>query len=143
MKKALMLVLSVVFGSILMGCQASEQAVEQSGVQSITGTVAYRERIALPDNAVVTITLQDVSLADAPAKVLAKHRFETNGAQVPFNFDLAYDSKKIDARHRYSVSARIEVDGKLRFITDTMNAVITDENNTQVVDLRLIGVRGK
>ncbi|NMU26748.1 lipo-like protein, partial [Vibrio parahaemolyticus] len=78
--------------------------------------VAYRERIALPPNAVVTIALEDVSLADAPAKVLAKQTFETEGKQVPLSFELSYDSNEIKPNHRYSVRARIEVDGKLRFI---------------------------
>ncbi|EEX92727.1 lipoprotein-related protein [Vibrio orientalis CIP 102891 = ATCC 33934] len=124
-----------------MGCQSEQAETEQAAVESITGTLAYRERIALPDDAVVTITLQDISLADAPAKVIAKHRFETAGSQVPFEFDLAYDPAKIEARHRYSVSARIEVNGKLKFITDTSYPVVTDADKTDNVDLRLIGVR--
>ncbi len=140
MKKALALVTSVVLGAVLMGCQASEEKVEEVKHDSITGTVAYRERIALPDNAVVEVSLQDISLADAPAKVISTHRFETNGAQVPFEFSLTYDANKIEPRHRYSVSARIEVDGKLRFITDMNYGVITDENNTDNVNLRLISV---
>ncbi|NAX20579.1 YbaY family lipoprotein, partial [Vibrio sp. V39_P1S14PM300] len=57
--------------------------------------------------------------------------------------DIEYDGSKIKPGHTYSISARIEIDGKLRFITDTMNAVITDENNTQKVDLRLISVAGQ
>lgn len=138
MKKALALVMSVVLGAVLMGCQMSEEQVKEAKMDSITGTVFYRERIALPDNAVVTVKLQDVSLADAPAKVIAEHQFETNGAQVPFDFVLAYDTSKIEARNRYSVSARIEVDGKLRFITDTSYQVITDANTTDNVNLRLI-----
>ncbi|ASW81436.1 lipo-like protein [Vibrio anguillarum] len=142
MKKALLLIMSSVLGLMLVGCQSAQKPTSsESNIQSIMGTVSYRERIALPDKALVTITLQDVSLADAPAKVIAKHRFETNGMQVPLEFDLAFDNRKIDAHHRYSVSARIEVDGKLRFITDTHYAVITDENNTKRVDLRLVGVK--
>lgn len=140
MKKALFAIMSVVLGAVLVGCQSPNEEVEQVQIQSITGTVAYRERIALPGDALVTVTLQDVSLADAPAKVIAKHRFETNGAQVPFAFDLAYDSAKIDPRHRYSVSARIEVNGQLRFITDTSYPVITDEASSDNVALMLIGV---
>lgn len=138
MNKVFMLVAAIFSAIVLGGCQSSEPA--QGAVASVTGTVAYRERIALPQDAVVTVTLQDVSLADAPAKIIAKHRFETNGAQVPFEFDLAYHTAKIDPRHRYSVSARIEVNGKLRFITDTSYPVITDANKTNKVDLRLIGV---
>ncbi|KOO16842.1 lipo-like protein [Vibrio xuii] len=140
MKKVIALASSLLLGAVLMGCQSETPEVAQPQIEKITGTVAYRERIALPDNAVVTVTLQDVSLMDAPAKVIAKHRFETNGAQVPFDFDLSYDSAKIEARHRYSVSARIEVDGKLRFTTDTSYPVVTDENQTDSVNLRLIGV---
>ncbi|MCK6262712.1 YbaY family lipoprotein [Vibrio sp. ZSDE26] len=143
MKKALLLIMSVVFGAILVGCQSSDQQAGMSHVDSITGTVAYRERIALPENALVTVTLQDISLADAPSVVIAKHRFESNGAQVPFNFDLAYDTNKIKENHRYSVSAKIEVDGKLRFITDTNYSVITDQNETKNVDMRLISVGNK
>lgn len=141
MKKALAFISSLVLGVVLVGCQSEQAETEQAAVESITGTLAYRERIALPDDAVVTITLQDISLADAPAKVIAKHRFETAGSQVPFEFDLAYDPAKIEARHRYSVSARIEVNGKLKFITDTSYPVVTDADNTDNVDLRLIGVR--
>ncbi|UUM31462.1 YbaY family lipoprotein [Vibrio japonicus] len=138
MKKALALVMSVVLGAVLMGCQMSEEQAKETKMDSITGSVFYRERIALPDNAVVTVKLQDVSLADAPAKVIAEHRFETNGAQVPFDFELTYDASEIEPRHRYSVSARIEVEGKLKFITDTSYPVITDENTTDKVELRLI-----
>ncbi|MEF1291762.1 YbaY family lipoprotein [Vibrio sp. M260118] len=140
MKKVYALIVSAMLGLVLMGCQSADPVKTPNSVEKVTGTVSYRERIALPEGAVVTVTLQDVSLADAPAKVIAKHRFETNGKQVPFDFDLAYHTAKIDARHRYSVSARIEVNGSLRFITDTSYPVITDPNNTDHVDLRLIGV---
>lgn len=142
MKKVYALIVSAMLGLMLVGCQSAEpvQIQAQSSVEKVTGTVSYRERIALPAGSVVTVTLQDVSLADAPAKVIAKHRFETSGKQVPFDFELAYHTSKIDSRHRYSVSARIEVNGKLRFITDTSYPVITDLNSTDHVDLRLIGV---
>lgn len=141
MKKALTLLVTAFLGLTLLGCQAPEKPVEEVKVDAVTGTIAYRERIALPENALVTVTLQDVSLADAPAKIIAKHRFETGGTQVPLEFDLAFDPKKIQARHTYSVSARIEVDGRLRFISDTIYPVITDQHQTSNVDMVLIGVR--
>ena len=142
MKKALMLAASVLFATVLMGCQSEPVASQQEQVMlTITGNVAYRERIMLPDNAVVTVRLQDVSLADASAVLLAEQVIETNGAQVPVYFSLDYNTADIKPGHRYSVSARIEVNGKLRFITDTMNAVITDENQTHQLNLMLVGVR--
>lgn len=133
--------MSVFFGALLAGCQTSEPLVKDQGIQTISGTVFYRERIALPEDAAVTLVLEDVSLADAPAKVIAKHKFITNGKQVPLSFDLAYDSKKIIANHRYNVRARIEVNGRLRFISDTIVPVITDEASTHNVEIMVVGVR--
>ncbi|HAS6217519.1 TPA: lipo-like protein [Vibrio vulnificus] len=141
MKKIILVMMSVFFGALLAGCQTSEPLVKDQGIQTISGTVFYRERIALPEDAAVTLVLEDVSLADAPAKVIAKHKFITNGKQVPLSFDLAYDSKKIIANHRYNVRARIEVNGRLRFISDTIVPVITDEVNTHNVEIMVVGVR--
>ncbi|HAS6054775.1 YbaY family lipoprotein [Vibrio vulnificus] len=141
MKKIILVMMSVFFGALLAGCQTSEPLVKDQDIQTISGTIFYRERIALPEDAAVTLVLEDVSLADAPAKVIAKHKFITNGKQVPLSFDLAYDSKKIIANHRYNVRARIEVNGRLRFISDTIVPVITDEANTHNVEIMVVGVR--
>ncbi|EAP95400.1 YbaY family lipoprotein [Vibrio splendidus] len=146
MKKALILITSLVSFGLLVGCQATSetnasQEVVAENTQVISGTVSYRERIALPENAVVTVTLEDISLADAPSTVIATQEFTTDGKQVPFAFELSYDNNKIKANHRYNMRATIHVDGKLRFTTDTINSVITDVENTQQADLRLVGVR--
>ena len=82
-------------------------------------------------NAKVTVTLADTSLMDAPSKTIATQVIEGQTAP-PFKFALAYDPKAIDPRNTYSVSARIEVDGKLRFITDTHTPVITRGAPTHV-----------
>ncbi|MEF1340929.1 YbaY family lipoprotein [Vibrio rotiferianus] len=144
MKKSLLLVTSLLFGAALVGCQSSqttESVTAEASMKTITGTVAYRERIALPPHAVVTVALEDVSLADAPAKVLAKQTFETEGKQVPLSFELSYNSNDIKPNHRYSLRARIEVDGKLRFINDTSIPVITDGEQTHEANIRLVGTR--
>ncbi|MCC4788746.1 YbaY family lipoprotein [Vibrio splendidus] len=146
MKKALILITSLVSFGLLVGCQAisetnASQEVVAENTQVISGTVSYRERIALPENAVVTVTLEDISLADAPSTVIATQEFTTDGKQVPFAFELSYDNNKIKANHRYNMRATIHVDGKLRFTTDTIKSVITDVENTQQADLRLVGVR--
>ncbi|MFA0659968.1 YbaY family lipoprotein [Vibrio splendidus] len=146
MKKALILITSLVSFGLLVGCQATSetnasQEVVAENTQVISGTVSYRERIALPENAVVTVTLEDISLADAPSTVIATQEFTTDGKQVPFAFELSYDNNKVKANHRYNMRATIHVDGKLRFTTDTIKSVITDVENTQQADLRLVGVR--
>jgi len=38
----------------------------------VTGTISYRERIALPADAVVLVQLRDVSLMDVTAKLISE-----------------------------------------------------------------------
>ncbi|MFZ5727351.1 MAG: YbaY family lipoprotein [Pseudomonadota bacterium] len=94
---------------------------------TVTGSITYRERIALPPTAQVEITLADVSLADAPSRTIAQQAFTADGRQVPFAFSLTIDQRQLDPRHSYAVSARItDASGKLMFITDTRNSVAFD-----------------
>jgi uncharacterized lipoprotein YbaY len=98
----------------------------------VTGTVTYRERMALPPNAVVQVSLQDTSRADAPAVVLGEQMITTGGSQVPIPFEIAYDPAVIDQRFTYSVRARITVDGQLWFTSTTATLVITRGNPSDV-----------
>ena len=94
---------------------------------TVTGSITYRERIALPPTAQVEITLADVSLADAPSTTIAQQAFTADGRQVPFAFSLTVDQRPLDPRHSYAVSARItDASGRLMFITDTRNSVEFD-----------------
>lgn len=104
----------------------------------VTGSVIYRERILLAPPGVVTVTLADTSLMDAPAKVIATQVIE-GATAPPFNFALDYDPAKIVPNHTYTVSARIETGGKLRFITDTHTPVITNDAPTHV-EMIAVGV---
>ena len=98
---------------------------------SVTGSVTYRERIALPPTAQIEITLADVSLMDAPSKTIARQSFTADGRQVPFAFTMTVDQRPLDPRHSYAVSARItDATGKLMFITDTRNSVAFDGRRT-------------
>lgn len=86
--------------------------------KSVQGEVMYRERIALPPNAVVTVQLADVSLADAPAAVLGEQVIDPAG-QVPVAFDIKFDSETLRPNMTYALQARITVDNQLWFINDT------------------------
>jgi putative lipoprotein len=100
----------------------------------VTGTVAYKERIALPPNAVLEVVLEDVSKADAKAEVLGRIRVEQLG-NPPFPFEIPYDPSRIESHHRYAVRARILVDGKLLFINDRSYPVLGDAQRSQVAML--------
>lgn len=91
---------------------------------TVSGTAAYRERIALPPDAVLEAELQDVSRADAPAIVLGRFRAGPAG-QVPIPFAIPYDPAQIVAARRYVVRARILSGDRLLFTTDTIAPVLT------------------
>ena len=92
----------------------------------VTGTAAYRERILLPPGHVLTVRLEDVSLADAPSRTLAEQVTPLEGRGPPYAFNLTYDPSEIRANHSYAVRAEIrDPDGRLRFTTDTRHSVIT------------------
>jgi putative lipoprotein len=120
---------------LLAGCSPSLVVPESSGPpigSRVTGSVTYRERIALPPTAVVTVRLVDVSRADAPSVLIAEQVIRTEGRQVPFEFALPYDALRILASNTYAVQVRIEDGGKLLFISDTVYPVITRGAPTRV-----------
>ncbi|MFN3816807.1 YbaY family lipoprotein [Brevundimonas sp.] len=105
----------------------------------VTGTATYRERILLPPGHVLTVRLEDVSLADAPSRVLAEQVTPLEGGAPPYAFTLAYDPAEIRPGHIYTVRAEIrDEEGRLRFITDTRNAVI--DNGVARIDVVMVSV---
>ena len=92
----------------------------------------------LPANAILTVTLQDVSVADAPAMVLATQTIELAGEQFPIPYELAYSLGDIVATHTYSVASRVEAGGDQLMISDTMTPVITRDAPTSGVDMSLV-----
>lgn len=121
--------------------QSSAAAASTQIEESVTvqGTVAYRQRIAMPPQAVLLVQVADVSLMDAPAKVLAESREEFAGRQVPLRFKLQVPKSAIDERHRYAVSARIMLGDRLAFISTEHKGVLTQDQGNQV-DLLLQAV---
>lgn len=100
--------------------------------EQVTGTVTYLQRIALPTNAVIQVQLADVSLADAPANVIAEQSINVGQRQVPVPFTLNVDGVKIDPKHAYAVRAKITVGGELRFVSDRSYPVLTKGNPAHV-----------
>jgi len=103
----------LLIAALLAGC-ATSSVPGGKGSGRLEGSVLYRERIALPPTAAVTVRLEDVALADAPATVIAETRFVPEGGP-PYAFALDYDPARLDRRGVHVVRARIEVDGRLWF----------------------------
>jgi putative lipoprotein len=106
----------------------------------VTGTVTYRERMALPPGALVHVVLEDVSLADAPATVIAEETIQSAG-QVPIPFTLQLDPAAIDPHHRYAVRARItDAADRLYWMSTALYPVLTHGHPREVeVVVRRVG----
>ena len=107
----------------------------------VTGSVTYRERIALTPGARVEVKLLDVSLQDVAAKVIAEQTIEVTH-QVPISFSLVYDPAEIDERMSYAVRATIYDGNKMLFTTDRHYPVLSRGKGNEV-DLVLVRVSGK
>ncbi|EQM69269.1 YbaY family lipoprotein [Pseudomonas tohonis] len=112
----------------------------QSPTQAhLNGEVFYLQRSALPPDATLRVSLQDVSLADAPARELAYQQGRVEG-QVPLPFQLSYDPANLQPGHDYAVSARIERDGKLLFISTERHSVKLDGSDPQPLRIKVDAV---
>jgi uncharacterized lipoprotein YbaY len=58
------------------GVAFAQQAVKFKAVPVVRGTASYRERIALPPDAIFEAMLEDVSRADARAEVIGSVRLD-------------------------------------------------------------------
>ena len=111
--RSLLVLLSML---LLAGCAEIGSRPEAS----VTGTVTYLERIALPDGALLRVTLLDMDAGPAPVAEV-----EIPQPSVPVAFNLRYDPRAIDAARTYAVQAQIAAAGRLLFLTVDEHRVIT------------------
>lgn len=104
--------------------------------RSLSGTVTYRERIALPPGAVVEVSLLDVSLADAPSRTIARTRIVPR-RQVPIPFRLHFNDAVIRPGRRYALRAEIRVHGQLWFTTTEHHAALVPDASGEIVVQRV------
>lgn len=104
----------------------------------ISGTVTYLPRIALLPNAQVRVQLLDISLADAPAALIAEDVMVTSQQQVPLPFVIEYDPAAIIESHTYALQAEIrDAEGNLLFINTSATLVLTNGNPMDDIEIIL------
>ena len=135
MHRARLLVTLLLFAAPLALAQSS--AEPEHSASTVTGTVTYRQRIALPPDAVVRLVIEDVSRADAPATSIAEEQVPTNGKQVPIPFDVKYDPAALNPAHRYQIRATISSGGKLLFTSTAAHPVLTQGAPEKHIDILL------
>jgi putative lipoprotein len=77
----------------------------------LSGEVTYRERIALPETAILKIELIDLALPDRPRVSVSA---PTGAGQVPLAFTLTFEDSMILPQHDYALNAEI-LAGEFRF----------------------------
>ncbi|EQC01098.1 YbaY family lipoprotein [Photorhabdus temperata] len=134
---------SVLLAVALVGCNGKGPEIADTQVEAIEnpvkrsfveGNINILQRIALPADAVLTVTLSDISLADAPSVTLSEKVERLGGKQSPFHFVLPYQSNEIKPHARIAVSASVSLHNRLMFVTDTAYEVI---NNGQTKDIEI------
>ncbi len=124
-------------GALVLSSTIPTQSVASE--KTVRGNVVYRERIALPPEASLSIQLVDVSLADAPAEVIAEgHIDHLQSAPIPFN--LKFDQTKLLPNHSYALQARISAGDTLWFINDTRHD-FDPEKFEGPYEIRVVNVR--
>jgi putative lipoprotein len=118
----------------LAGCSSNSP-----GDASVSGTVTYQQKIALPADAVLTVRIEDISRADAPSETVGEQLIDTKGTLIPIPFEVAFDPDRIEDNHTYSLRAYIkDGNGRFLFTSDTGVLVITNGNPMQNVEVNLI-----
>ncbi len=121
---------SLVLALTTTGCATTYPTYPDTGMidpyarAQIHGSVGYRERIMTPPGSVTIVQLQDVSRADAPARVIAEQRIPMDGRSVPVDYHLTPLASDLQPNMRYSVRSEIRAsNGALLWTSDTANPV--------------------
>ena len=123
------------------GDVATTGQAEQVREMTITGNVAYRERIALVPGSPLEVTLSDISLADAPSVELARDVRTLGREQVPLAFSLTVSGAEIKPNMRYAVRATItDPAGNLAWTTDTIHLIDNTAPRQDMGILQLVQV---
>jgi putative lipoprotein len=116
-------------------------AAEAPGTDAVvTGTIELPIGTTLPVDAVVTVEIQDVSIADVAAEVIAEATPEvTDPAAFEIPYQITYDAAAIEETKTYSVRATIEdSEGSLLYTSDTITPVITNDAPTTDVAVAVV-----
>jgi putative lipoprotein len=111
-------------------------AAMPAAAETVSGTVTWTERPALPPGAVLEVTVEDISRADAPAPRLARFAVSPVG-RPPLAFEI--DLPAPDPRARLSLRATVRHEGALLLATDAIAPVLTGGAAARA-DLALIRV---
>lgn len=92
---------------------------------AVTGTVAYRERMALPPDATVDLWITDIGPGLVAQVILAQATVRADGRQVPLPFEVRVDPSRVQPDRPYGLRAVITAGGQTWFETREPVPVLT------------------
>lgn len=103
----------------------------------VTGSVSYRERIALTPDAVLQVEVVESAPPGGTESVVGEQTLQSPG-QVPIAFSVTVPSERIRPEATYTVRARISDSGRA-FTTPEPIPVLTQGHPSQDVQVRVRG----
>jgi uncharacterized lipoprotein YbaY len=126
---------------LLSGGQAAwAQKDDKAKKAKVSGTIEFKGEARFEADTLARVTLQDVSLADAPAKKVGEQVLK-DLKKFPIRFEVKYDPAAIEKGHTYAVQVRIETKGRLEYINDTQVEVISRGKPSTDVKVPVIRVK--
>jgi putative lipoprotein len=123
---------------VLSACGASLPFVTSTDSEPVLkGTVSYRERIALPPDSMLVVSLTDTSPVIVTTRIVAEAVLRVDGKEPPIPFELAYDRARIASDRDYGIRAAIRSGDRILFETSGAYPVII-RGNPKRVELQLV-----
>ena len=118
--RVVMLVAALAFvAPALTGCAGTAPGVDGAATLVITGSLAHRERIALPPDSIAIVELREATAPEG-ASVIAERRIELQGRQVPVPFELRVDRARLEPGRAYAVRGGVIVGRRPAWASDAV-----------------------
>jgi len=101
----------------------------------VSGIVTYRQRSALPADAIVHVQLWDILRAEAPAVMLGQQTIATRGRQAPFPFEVRYDPRGVSPTATLILRATIAVGDRVLFTNLAAQRVVTGGHPSEGIEV--------
>ncbi|MBI3660894.1 YbaY family lipoprotein, partial [Candidatus Acetothermia bacterium] len=124
-------------GSALAGCTSVSQTPPPSEdtFGTVSGTVTYYEKIAMPADAVLNLKIVDPLYSSDEKPMWIAEKNITPLTQVPISFEIQYKKADINPDHTYAIQARLFFGNELRFKNNSTYKVITQGNPSSNVNI--------
>lgn len=109
---------------ILTGCASVTAPPQAPTGATLSGTITYRQKIALSPTARVKVFLQETPRAAMPATALGEVEI-LNPGQVPIAFSVRYDPAAIKPDGLYTLLVKIYEGDRTRFLNTSRYPVLT------------------